>query len=357
MPTKADPSPPTDIDWGLDTIRLWFSVDIEQCDRDSDIWRTQGSNLDRYSGRTYDTLIGNLAKPYGDIRVTLNVLKQMCSLHFNAARMVSPKPKTLLHPAALIPLVEGILADLDGIVRPMFDALDKKTGEISRDINWASQCSVSRLDAARNLQLDDPERVKEALTAAIPRNHKTTSQHNSSGGGWTLANVTKDSGRDRIYDKDAELEAILSVDAVHCNTRSFRFETQLQGHRLKLFGLKTLNQVNDERVWFAIWSRWSACRWGVSVGQQDSMFAATSHLTPTVQERLIGYLYLVSKGHAPTLATGRTRHMGKLARDCGLTPGLPLDKLGTASRFLDLQAGRLVDLPAAPTGGATEVSS
>lgn len=337
-------SSPADNEWGIDTVTISFKVDLNLSSNDPSEWTKESTDFYSDSQKTRLSLVKLLEKDYADIRINYLPKYEKCSIFFNAARLLTPKSRELCPPRALEALVSALLDDVRDYVWPQFDYLDELTGEIKRDKDWASQVSFTRLDAARNLFIDDIPGVKQALPLARPKYWKGYVLYLQPGESWTLVNSTERSGKDRVYDKDAELANHNVHETMETEGAWFRFECQLQEDRLLSNGLKTLDKVTDERVWEAIEKRWEYCQWGVFLYQRGTIQQAVQALSANQKQDLVGFLALSSMNEIEGLTPSRIRTMNALAKSVGLTPGIPLDAQGIANRQLSLWEGRIVVL-------------
>lgn len=334
---------PLDDQWGIDSVTCSFTVDGNSTSTDIAHWEAEDGKTFKDSGKSYSSLVTTLKKDFADVRVTLYPNHERCKLHFNAARLISPKSPTLFPPVALLAQVEGILEDISHFITPIFDTVDR-SGTIVRFPNWAEYVSITRLDCARNLQISDEAAVKAAISRVIPKNQKVKHTYEDSNGGWTVSNETGESGKDRIYDKAAELAAKKVEDALTLYKGMFRFETQLEKDRLVKFGLNKLAHISDERVWKAIDSRWTACRWGVGLSEQGTLRELLSHLSVANQESLLGYLSMAEHGWTIGMTKQHIASKNKLAASLGLIPGTPISEMGVTHSQLDLFAGCLLPI-------------
>jgi hypothetical protein len=336
---------PTDSEWGVDTVTLYFPFDENLLDLTSPIWRRSSSGIYLDSGKEFAHHVGYLETEHGSVRISLNLVKQICSLHFNAARIVQGKSRQLLKPNALEPLVEDLLELIADAVGGTFE-VDAKTGELVRSATWARQVSISRLDLARNLKVSQLPRLKEALRLAIPKNGKTQHVYDSyKGSGWTLVNGTISAGKDRIYDKDAELQGLEVEETLSDEQSWFRFETQLENNRLSKFGLTTLDRVGDIRCWEALQERWTACNWAVTVSEPGTLAKALSHLSAKEVQNLAGFLWQCENGLDDSHTKARQSEYRKKALALGLNPGMPISEQGVGKLHLDLFSGELTPDP------------
>jgi hypothetical protein len=342
--TEQPLSPFSDGNAGLDTVTLSFPIDLNSVEAESSLWTIEDYSSFKDSGRQRQKFVGTLKKDYADIRVTLFPGYERIQLHFNAARLISPKSATLLPPEALVPLVEAIIDEISVTVRPVFDVVDYSTGTITRDPNWRHMVCFTRLDLARNFVIDQPAELRRALEATKPKYGKTLHMYWDFNGGWTLNAATKRSGHDRFYDKAAELRNFCVEETIGESNGLYRYETQLEGERLNTFGLKTLADVTNDRVWNALEERWTALGWGVMIAEPNSIIAATRHLPPAEQDALIGFLYKAHLGDFSGYTDSRRRMLNSKAKQCGLIPGLPLELIGVGQRILSLDAGKFIDL-------------
>jgi len=335
---------PADTDWGIDTVSCWFPVDLGLCTSDSPLWSSVSTRnrLDTHSGVETSAHLGFLRKDFGDVRVELYPMDGRCRLHFNAARMATPKSAALLPPAALVRIVEGILEEIRDSVWADFDRIDD-SGTITRDVNWQTQVHITRIDLARNFNVLNAELIKIGLRNAKSRNSKSTHEYTSNGT-WTFENRTKTSGTDRFYDKSTELASYVVNASLKANGGTYRFETELKKDRLTTFGLRTLDRVTDENVWNAISERWGATGWGIPLPSGEGFYRSLLKLSDAMRDNLIGFLHRRAEGLDTEMPSHYRRERDKRARDLGLTPGVPVELLGPATEFLDLESGTVGSL-------------
>jgi hypothetical protein len=345
--TTTTPAVPADSDWGIDTVSCWLPVNLSLSSSDTSLWSSVSTRNRLDSEDRVETAVhlGFLHKDFGDVRIELYPSDSRCRLHFNAARMVTPKSATLLPPQALLPIVEGILEEIRDSVWAEFDRVND-AGEVVRDADWQSQVHVTRIDLARNFQVPKPDLVKIGLRNAKSRHSKSTHEYTSNGT-WTFENRTKTSGTDRFYDKSADLHAFVVEESLKQADRTFRFETELKKDRLSTFGLRTLDRVNDENVWDAISARWDATGWGIPIPSDGGLHTCLDKLSHSMRDNLIGFLYRRAEGLDTDMPPQYRRARDKRARELGLTPGVRVDLLGPANQYLNLFAGTVSPLPRA----------
>ena len=69
---------------------------------------------------------------------------------------------------------------------------------------------------------------------------------------------------------------------------------------------------------------------------------AVSALSVNQQMDLIGFMHLAEVRADTHITDWRRRRMRKLARECGLTPGVPVAMFGVPTTRLDLRTGMVV---------------
>jgi hypothetical protein len=316
-------------DWGIDTVKVSFTVNPAQSWSMSDFWRDRSSRTLRKMGVEAETLVGYLNFEHGDVRVTLYMIRAICHLEFNASRLVQGKSSALWTPDGLVPLVHRFLDEVREHAWPEFIRWTDD-GEIVWDADWADQVKIRRLDIARNFLVSDPALVKRALPNVTSRHARMKVQYQNSKGGWTIVNGTSRSGQDRLYDKAAELDASRPEASMHdAGDGLFRFETQLQKERLASHGLTRLSDVTSNTAWKALVGRWEATRWGSPLPTSSGLLEALEGLSGLQAERLLGFLHLDAIGHAEQLQSpSHVKDYRALARSRGLTPGMPVELLG-----------------------------
>lgn len=334
---------PSDAHWGIDTVRISFVVSPEHCDLHARLWPLVSTRNLRDDLPEAETLVRDVQYESAAVRTTLYTARNICMMHFNAARMVSPKSSTLLPPAAFRTLVYRLLEDQMAVTWPHFVRISED-GELVWQDDWAEHVRIKRIDIARNLSIADPEAVKIGLRAARARNMKTQHEYTDANGGWTLENKTARSGTDRIYDKSADLARWEVEERLLSGTPMFRFESQVQRDRLERLGLRRLSEITDERVWQALEERWDATGWGSPLPGRTDLFGAVKGLSVAVQEGLLGYLVLAESGDTAHMSRSHVAERKRLAKSLGLTPGTPVDLLGAPDRRIDLRAGCIVPM-------------
>jgi len=340
---------------GIDTVSLSIPIDLNTVEQESSVFTNEGFDSYRDSGRIRHKLVGHLKKDYATIRLEVYPEQGLMKLTFNAARVITPKSPILLPPLALAPLVEGIFDDLRDTVMPVFDSVDTPTGELHRDPHWKTMVSITRLDCARNLYIDDPVALKKALVLAKPKYKKLSHLYWDAQGGWTIQSQTKYSGLDRVYDKTAELALADTDESLAGEGTLYRFEAELKGNRLGRFGLKTLDTVTNERVSHALETRWDHLNWAVTIPRPDSFLAAIAHLPIKAQNDIIGYIFRVSQNNTGVYTKNQIRRLNGVAHELGLTVGLPLEEVDVGARQLDLLAGEFVDIEPVHNGDSVGV--
>ncbi len=143
-----------------------------------------------------------------------------------------------------------------------------------------------------------------------------------------------------FYDKYAEMLKTIGPDPDGPHDGTYRYETQLRGDRIKKFGLHRLDYVTENRVWEALESRWSSCRWAVKLPEVINILDALNGESTAMKESLCGYLTLAELGGTSDMNSQHLRRRDQQARDLGLTPGKPVSEQGKPSRVLNIHAGK-----------------
>jgi len=328
---------------GVDTVRIGFSINPDLLSLHDPVWKVHAS-FDQILDKEFEWFEHNIWIGYTNVRVVVRPMFANASIEFNAANVRHPKSLYLLEPNELCEVVEEVLEGVRHLLSGSFDVLDSQTGEIIRVSNWRSAVRFERLDLGRNFfipSLSDLMNVKQAIVKATPRNLKKKETIESKGGGWTTYNKTSGSGLERFYDKHVELANHRGIEPVPRGT--LRFETQLQGNRLKApVYIKTLDQLSNETAWQALENRWSACKWGVPIMEPNSIYAAVSGLSIAKQESMLGFMMMAADGYPAPIEPRHLASKKKEARALGLVPGMALTTQGTVVKHLDLKAGGLV---------------
>lgn len=337
--TRPTPTTPNDKNWGLDSIV--FSVPVVEEDQDFPDCDWDFIDGRIYAGSDESRYVSNLIHENGKIRVSYKPIRKEMYISFNAARIVSAKSIELLPPSALRPLLERLFVDLVGQIplRPAFVSITN--GEIRLIDGWEKQVSFIRLDCARNFIVEQPEAIKHALSQQRGKYHKTTHMYFNKDG-WTLVNASKTQGVDRIYDKSAEMKSLEQEERFEWNRKWFRFEAQLQKERLKKYGLKTLDKLDDQRVWDSIEDRWSKCEWNVSLPGEGSLLELSLQLPIKKRIEFFGYMAACTHGFLDVADQGAIKRCKKHVKSLRVTPGLPLELYGPMNMTLSLWHGEVV---------------
>jgi hypothetical protein len=337
--TKSAPTIPNDKEWGLDSIVLSVPVIEEDQDFPDCEWDFIEGRI--YAGADESKYVSNLTHNNGAIRVSYKPIRRAMIISFNAARLVSERAIELLPPKALKPLLAKLFLELVGQIplRPAFVSI--KNGEIILENGWEKQVSFIRLDCARNFIVEKPEAIKHALSQQQGKYHKTTHMYFNKDG-WTLVNASKTQGVDRIYDKSAEMKLLEQEERFEWNRKWFRFEAQLMKQRIKKYGLKTLDKIDDQRVWDAIEGRWNRCEWSVSLPGEGSLADLSQQLPIKKRIEFFGYMAACAHGFLDVADMGTIKRCKKQAKSLRVTPGLPLELYAQMDMTLSLWHGEVV---------------
>ena len=343
-PNQSAIKVPNDSDHGVDWVNLRIALDPSSIDLSSPIWTVNKNGKLPDPDLTYDAYYANI--PFGEtvVESVIYVDTMRLYMRFNPSTALYGKSKSILPADALRPLVGKLIDECYKHFAPAFDHVDDQ-GTVSRDPLWAEKVWISRLDCARNLQIIDTVRFKQAIEKATPRNKKTKYIYESGIDGWGVVNKTKTVGQDRVYDKDVEL-ALHDADEILSQVEGtcFRFEAQLQSDRLDKFGLRRLSDVSTGRVWQVIEERWIDCRWDVTFAEPGTAAKAMQHLSASDKTGLLGYLGKHQLGFLEDITISAARKYGPMAKSLGLIPGMPLEAQGAATQVADIFSGRVIDL-------------
>ena len=331
--------------WGLDRIVITYPVDPSQCDLSSSLWSSSSTQI--LSGTDGDnaSLRGNITLGQAaSAKVSLYVRTGRCRIEFNPSRFMSPKSAQLLPPELAAAVVSQAVDEVRQAAWPAFDTVTED-GEIVRDPAWQEQVLISRLDLARNFRISIPEAVKAALEAKDARYQKSKHRYTKSDGAWGIENPTKSSGKEIMYDKAAELgttdhDPEFDERAV-MDGGVLRFESQMRRPRLKDMRLTRLHLITPQSCWEALARRWEATNWGSPIATGGDIYTLVQSLPYSQRADLVGYLMLKAHGAETGISINQERRVRKLAKEMGLTPGVPLVAQGEPDSFLNLSTGQL----------------
>lgn len=333
---------PSDPSWGIDTVKFSYPVNPDLSDLSHERWiRSTGPKSQKLAS-AFETLHQVVEVLGIEVRVTYYRNPDIVHVYLNAGEFVRQHPYDLLPPGALRLLVEKIIAALSPLAWPTFCSWDKKTGEMRFDHRWPDHVFLKRLDVARNFVVDEPESILQGLLGVRGKYQKEWEYKRGRNNGWTLCHKTAKNGQDRLYDKSAETPVYEDPDCLVYNGKVLRFETQLQGQRLKTEGLSTLRAITAKSAWAVACKRWEYSGWGSPVARPGTVIEATRGLDLLQQERLIGFLHLQASGEVSRMDENHLRTFGERAKKCGLQVGRPVETLGVPDRRLDLPTGSLL---------------
>lgn len=345
-PSALSTMPAIDQTWGVDKIRVSFAVSLEDCNPDSSLWTSIRRRKATDSFDVAEDLSGHFEVGAATVHVDLYSRSSNCHIDFNPSRLLGGGPADICPAGAATRAVELAIQHVASDVWPSFAWVDFETGEIVWDEDWRERVRVKELHLARNIHVADAELVKTAITAILGRGQRVKDVKESRHGGWTVSNKTASVGEDMLYNKLAQMADTGADDAYLSQFEGglLRFEARLKRDRLKSNGLERLADVDDDGAWSALAARWDATRWGDPLPGTGDTFRATAHLKPYQQASLIGFLHLAAAGRDSIFTDSQLRDLRKRARECGLTPGLPVAMLGDPEEYMDLAAGALLRL-------------
>ena len=336
---------PAATDLGIDTVRLFISVNLDACENDPSLWGYDSTGNSTKRNRTYQHFESVVSYKYADVKVSLFPNSGIARLDFNAARLVTPKSRALLHPDDLMPLVDKLLWSISHLVVAEFDEVNLATGEIVRRADWADQVGVTRIDLAKNIFIDSPEDFKRVVEQVQPLKGKGLHKYWDAEGGWTLWNTTKTSGSDRMYDKAAELAAKSKDDSLKSqNMGWYRFETQLQKDRIKRNGFSKLSGVSAPRVEEVLEQRWEKCGWGVKLPEKGEIMKILEKIDVKLRLEFLGFLVASEDGSLQEMHEPQIVKLRKIAKNLGVTPGVPMSHHGPLTRQVSFREGRIVSI-------------
>jgi len=334
------PSPPNDIDWGIDTVALHIPVESSVAELAHNDW--YASNGEQTEKIDKSKWYSNFMVGWANVYVSYSPLYGSVYLQFCAPKVLAPTSTSLLPPKALAPLVENLLLEIvpQIPVLPRCMAIDEH-GTIDFQVGWQSQIKIARLDCARNFQISKPDYLRHALAKVISKNMKVAHMYWSKTG-WTRSNMTKKEGMDRMYDKSMELLNHELDEQFQWQGGIYRFEAELKKDRLRKTGLLALDKVDDATVWGALNWRWELSNWGIFMPGEGSMGELLKGLKEDVQLRFVGYLALESKGLGDLVKAKEARKMNRIADGLDLIPGAEITDYGVMNHYLSLWHGREV---------------
>lgn len=288
-----------------------------------------------------------LKHPFGNQLADVFVAPEheLCKVSFNAPKALEKTNQNPLPPNALGPLISSLIGQLQVDILPCF-AKVTDDGEILWEIDWETNLGITSLEIARDFLIPahKESELQSAIDGVSARRNYTEGNFKSRGSGYTSSQSTKKSGKDRFYNKDAELaksQPCVSNDATKVR---YRFESELRAPRLKKFGLNTLAGLNDSTCWAALCERFTETGWNVTISSQDSLLSQLESLDSKTREKILGYNSIACLGLSSNLSAGLGRERKKLARQLGLIVGTDVKEHPSGSSVLSLNAGTLVEI-------------
>ncbi len=104
--------------------------------------------------------------------------------------------------------------------------------------------------------------------------------------------------------------------------------------------MEAFADINNERVWNTIETRWNTTKWGVNIRSTDTISTALAGLSNTLRQRVIGVLEEAALGILDLTDRGNKRSCN-LIRELGLVPGIDTISSGEAIGFVDIHRGEV----------------
>lgn len=330
-------------DVGVDWLNLGFDLNLDQSDLESDYWSPTKRRSERIPGVAYPRLYAQV--PFGKTyaQIELDLIRFRCFLRFNPSSALFGKAFDLVDAEesklVVTKLLDALQPDIFGVFDQVLD-----TGEVVRAPEWQSQVTLTRVDAARNLYIDEPEQFKRLTPLSRGKHNPTNHQYEKNGSTWGLVQQTKQEGQERLYDKSLELvQQVREEEIFEVERNWFRFETQLQRDRLKKFGFETLAGLTQERLWEALEQRFLATGWGVPIRRQGSVTESLRGTPPNELLTMLGFMSMKRLGIANMIPPRRRKVYERMIRESGLTSDDPVD-LGPVRGFVDVRLGAIREL-------------
>ena len=346
------PIPEEDI-FGGDKSVFGYRVDPSMSFIDPDIWE-RNPYLKTVNGIEveYDSFYRVKKSPYGTVFITYYSAYDRCTLEFSPSVLAFSKSTRLLRPRYVDQVFESIMDGLCDELWPVFDQIDPHTGEVTRSPNWRSQVAILRTELAVHLSIrnDLLNELKKSIEETPQRKGAIQKKYKNGKGGWSAYVETKNrnSGYDVIYDKTAELAEKGIVDRREPGHTSVRFEAVLIGKRRDRFGIRTLEDLTDDKVWNAIAVRFHELQFNVKLSGPNQVTQALQELPYTQRERLLGYLKLNSLGLTEGISTAIKRDRRKLTKKTGIALGHDWESQTGEPVYLDISKGRFVPIVEQP---------
>ena len=336
------PSLPDDGNWGIDSVQCSFLVDNSFSLPMSSEWNEKIS-VNRAEGTETIYYQRTLLAGKANVRVFYWQTFGRCSISLNPAKVLFGKSAKLLPPGALVLALKAVIETFSMEVVPAFVRLSDD-GELTWTDGWASEVSITEMEVARNFQI--PSHLEKSFQEALQRrplarNYVKNTYQNAKKG-FTIYCNTKSVGSDKFYDKSAELGDVLETCEDGREVRLYRFEATLLRPRLDKFGLRTLSQVTDMRVWAALEGRMKATGWGsLQLDSKERVQLGLSRLSYRQREAVLGFNEAIVQGLDGGIKVAVRRDRTRLARSIGLEPGTPFSALPAETMVLSLYTGLL----------------
>ena len=319
-----------------------------------------GFSISNGSGTWQDFLTHLKGSQIGDFGRTLSVIDQDTGSHisffvfslksdakvyleFNPSRFVDPLGYSLIHPERVAGVAEEIIRKYfaKGIVKPSFASGRYSIHNFHPD--WKSMVGLSRLDATRDMVIQDDDFNTSLLSQIKAVSSKGTNLAVNDGhfNGWSSFLKGRD-GHIKFYNKYEHAKKIgLPVLPLR---NSYRFEYRLEKRHLKKNHFHSLADLSEDRFENALRFGWKKSRLSTPFFRP---LAWTEHITesnlqPKEKAELIGYLMMDETGVDLGFGISEDKTLRNKARSLGMRFYGGLNTQGLTQYQLDLDIGDLL---------------
>jgi hypothetical protein len=244
-------------------------------------------------------------------------------------------------------VIRRVLLQGDPAALPVGAIKAMKKGEhYSLPEGWAKDIQVFRIDLARDFRITDQRFSLRQLEATWPsrsRNRAATHFLNSGKLNTLSYPVSNRTAKIKLYDKYEERQAKPIKDAPPIPAGTFRFETSIPRHQLRLVHLTDLEVLIPKRLEKLLKEKWEISNfWTNLIWEGEAMdFAHESKLTPSRINEVIGFVECLRHSIHMRYSLKDEQSLKADAKKLGILLSKPITKQGTPYAHLHFMSGDL----------------
>jgi hypothetical protein len=334
---------------GIDKIRIIYPLDTELSDGSSDLFTKNGVRT-TIKGTQLAYAKGSIpTENGGTIYFELRNNGTRAVVEFNPARVLDLHGDTLCSVDKLVATVVWAIKGLSEALMPIW-CFDRSTAEITNHDHakwppiWRSMVEIMRLDAARDIYCPfQPFGVSNLMHIKKTRYSDDVIYRNS---GIPQTLVWGKALRASFYNKSL---------AHHKDAEGgwHRFELQVKTAELKKRGMRTLEDITEDKVHGLLWERWDLSNMSndltIATGLDDFKKLLLARTTAIRAETFMGIAASMALGLPIGMNSRIVTEYRKMGEELGFSLGSPFESFGTKTVHIDFAQGIVVDVDAIET--------